>query len=182
MDAEVVIRNENYGYWQTNSMESYPNAFYIKLCRKLWSKLPNFMIVGECWGGFKFEHRQIILARSGVIPRLFKLPQTICTLFGKKLHRDGRVTSNEKKESVATVESWYEESHLQVPEGAILIQSSTCHSWPLPAFLYGKGTWAAVDILYLMPDIPITFNGEVQGEIYRLDQTASIHQADLQEI
>jgi hypothetical protein len=33
-----------------------------------------------------------------------------------------------------------------------------------------------------MPDIPITFNGEVQGEIYRLDQTASIHQADLQEI
>lgn len=59
---------------------------------------------------------------------------------------------------------------MQVPEGSILIQSSTAHSWPYPAFLYGKASWAAVDILFLLPDIPITFNSEVTGEIYRLGQ------------
>ena len=121
------------------------------------------MIVGECWGGFKFEHRQIILARSGVIPRLYKLPQTICSLFGKKLHRDGRLTKLDKKESVVALKNWYDESHKAVPEGTILLQSSTAHSWPYPAYLYGKGTWAAVDILYFMPDVPITFMGETDG-------------------
>ena len=149
-------------------MESYPNPFFIKLCKTLWSKFPNFMIIGECWGGFKFEHRQIILARSGVIPRLYKLPQTICSLFGKKLHRDGRITHADKKESVVALKNWYDEGHRAVPEGTILLQSSTAHSWPYPAYLYGKGTWAAVDILYFMPDVPITFMGEVEGEVYRL--------------
>ena len=49
------------------------------------------MIIGECWGGFMIEHRQIILARSGVIPRLFKLPMALSTLFGKRLSKDGAI-------------------------------------------------------------------------------------------
>lgn len=57
LNGEIVIRNENYGYWQTNAMEQYANPFFVKLCRKLWSKFPQFMVIGECWGGFKFEHR-----------------------------------------------------------------------------------------------------------------------------
>jgi len=57
---------------------------------------------------------------------------------------------------------------LQVPEGTIMIQSSTANSWPYPAYLFGRGTWAAVDVLYLMPDIPMTFNLEVNGEVYKL--------------
>ena len=66
------------------------------------------MILGECWGGFKFEHRQIILARSGVIPKLFKLPQIICSLLGKKLHSDGRVSISDKKECVIALKNWYD--------------------------------------------------------------------------
>ena len=58
-----------------------------------------------------------------------------------------------------------------MPEGSIIMQSSTAHSWPYPAYLYGRATWAAVDILYLMPDIPITFMGEIDGEIYRIGST-----------
>jgi len=57
MNGEVVIRNENYGYWNTNNMETYPNPFFIKLAKKLWKINPNFMLIGECWGGFMFEHR-----------------------------------------------------------------------------------------------------------------------------
>jgi hypothetical protein len=57
MNGEIVIRNENYGYWNTNTMESYPNPFFIKMARRLWENVPDFMIIGECWGGFKFENR-----------------------------------------------------------------------------------------------------------------------------
>lgn len=149
-------------------MEQHANPFFVKLCKQLWQKFPNFMILGECWGGYKFELRHIMLARSGVIPRLFKLPQTICSLLGKKLHSDGQLTQNEKKDSVIALKKWYDDCHMFLPEGAILIQSSTAHSWPYPAYLYGRAAWAACDILYFMPDVPITFNGEVDGEIYRL--------------
>ena len=74
MNGVVVLRNENYGYWNTNTMEQYANPFFIKMAKQIWAEIPDFMIVGECWGGFMFENRQIILSRSAIIPRLFKLP------------------------------------------------------------------------------------------------------------
>ena len=57
MAGDIVIRNENHGYWNTNIMETYPNPFFIKLTKSIWRKKPNFMVIGECWGGFMFEHR-----------------------------------------------------------------------------------------------------------------------------
>lgn len=170
MNGEIVLKNENYGYWSTSTMESYPNPFFIKMCKRLWEEIPDFMIIGECWGGFMFENRQIILARSGIIPRLFKLPQAISTLFGKRLQKDGRILPCEK-ENVLSLKKWYESNRLFLPEGSILIQSSSAHQWPYPAYLYGKGTWAAVDILYFMPDIPISFMGEIDGEVFRIGTT-----------
>jgi starch synthase len=129
------------------------------------------MILGECWGGFKFENRHILLSRSGIIPRMFKLPQAISSVFGKRLFKDGRVIQGEK-ESVKAINDWFEKSKRQfLPEGSILVQSSSSHQWPYPAYLYGKGTWAAVDILYFMPDVPITFMGEIDGEVYRIENT-----------
>ena len=171
MNGEIVIRNENYGYWNTNSMETQANPFFVKLCRSVWAKNPNFMIIGECWGGFMFEHRQIILARSGVIPRLYKMPQTLCSVVGKKLNKDGRLVECEKQ-SVTVMKKWYEDSRFCMPEGFIQLQSSTAHSWPYPAYMYGKASWAAVDILYFMPDIPITFMGEVDGDVHRLGSSS----------
>jgi starch synthase len=120
MNGEVVIRNENYGYWNSNNMETYPNPFFIKMCKKLWLRDPNFMIIGECWGGFMFEHRQIILARSGIVPRLYKLPIAISKLFGKKLHRNGVVESTQK-DNVVAIKKWYDETRRFLPEGTILM-------------------------------------------------------------
>lgn len=167
MAGDIVIRNENHGYWNTNIMETYPNPFFIKLTKSIWKQKPNFMVIGECWGGFMFEHRQIILARSGIIPRMYKLPVTISSLFGKKLHKDGRI-ENCTKENVVAIKKWYTETRRFLPEGTIILQSSTSHSLPYPAHLYGRGTWAAIDILYFMPDVPITFMGEIDGEVYNL--------------
>lgn len=46
--------------------------------------------------------------------------------------------------------------------------------------MYGKGSWAAVDILYFMPDVPITFMGEIDGEVYRIE-TTKVFQHEMQE-
>jgi len=137
MNGEVVIRNENHGYWNSNNMETYPNPFFIKLCKRLWYEHSDFMIIGECWGGHMFEHRQIILARSGVIPRLFRLPVALSAIMGKRLFNDGRVESQSKAEAVPTIKTWYENQRKFLPDGTILMQSSTSHTLPLPAYLYG---------------------------------------------
>lgn len=106
MNGEVVIRNENHGFWLSNSLETYANPFFIKLCRALWSVNPDFMILGECWGGFRFENRQIVLSRSGIIPRLYNLPQAIASFFGKKLLKDGQIEPCEVQ-SVTVLKEWY---------------------------------------------------------------------------
>jgi len=118
MNGEVVIRNENHGYWNTNNMESYPNPFFIKMCKKLWEQNEKLMIIGECFGGYMFEHRQIILARSGVIPRLYKLPTAISGVFGRKLHTDGRVEKQDKQ-NVSAIKKWFEDTRKFLPNGTI---------------------------------------------------------------
>jgi hypothetical protein len=171
LNGEIVIRNENCGYWATNTLETYANPFFIKLCRRLWESIPDFLVIGECWGGFKFENRQIIMARSGIIPRMFKLPQHVSQLFGRRLFKDGRV-QNCEKETVRILQEWWESNkRYLMPQGSIMLQSSSAHQWPYPAYLYGKGSWAAVDILYFMPDVPITFMGEIDGEVFRTETT-----------
>ena len=120
MHGEVVVRNENHGFWNTNNMESYPNPFFIKLCKRLWEMNENMMIIGECLGGYMFEQRQIILARSGVIPRLYKLPSAISQLFGRKLHADGRLEKQEKG-NVGVIKNWYEDTRKYLPNGSILM-------------------------------------------------------------
>jgi len=63
-----------------------------------------------------------------------------------------------------------------------MMQSSTAHSLPYPAYLYGKGTWAAIDILFFMPDVPITFNGELDGAVYKVGQVQTVFQQEQSDI
>ena len=92
-------------------------------------------------------------------------------MFGKRLHNDGRLTEC-PRQPVTILKKWYEDSRFCMPQGSILMQSSTAHQWPYPAYLFGRGAWAAVDILHFLPDVPITFMGEVNGDAYRLGTQA----------
>ena len=79
---------------------------------------------------------------------------------------------NCEKETVRILQEWWESNkRYLMPQGSIMLQSSSAHQWPYPAYLYGKGSWAAVDILYFMPDVPITFMGEIDGEVFRTETT-----------
>ena len=175
LNGEVVIKNENHGYWNSTKVDTYPNPIFIKLCKKLWAEFPQFYFVAECWGGTLFENRQGILARSGVIPRLFKLPIAIASLFGKHLQKDGTVARCHPQ-TVNALKTWYEQNKRFLPEGAYLIQSSSSHSWPYPAHLYERATWSAVDLLFFMPDIPMTFMDEIKGSVFRKN-TTNVYQA-----
>jgi len=175
LNGEVVIKNENHGYWNSTKVDTYANPIFIKLCRKLWAEFPEFHFVGECWGGSSFENRQGILARSGIIPRLFKLPIAIASLFGKQLQKDGAVKPCHPQ-NVKALRTWYEQNRRFLPKGAHLIQSSSSHSWPYPAHLYERAIWCAVDMLFFMPDIPMTFMDEIKGSVFRRS-TTNVYQA-----
>jgi hypothetical protein len=37
LNGEIVLRNENCGYWNSGAIDTYANPFFIKMCRKLWN-------------------------------------------------------------------------------------------------------------------------------------------------
>ena len=45
--GEVILKDEECGFWQSNFSEFYANPLFVKLCRKLWQHFPEFLIVGE---------------------------------------------------------------------------------------------------------------------------------------
>jgi len=104
--------------------------------------------------------------RSGLIPRLFKITPAVAAIYGQHLHRDGTITPCEKL-SINSLRTWYETTRKAWPKGAIAIQSTTSHIWPYPAFLYKKGAWSYIDLLFFLPDIPMTFMGELEGHGFK---------------
>ena len=46
-----------------------------------------------------------------------------------------------------------------LPKGSIVVVSTTSYNWPLPALLYKKGVWAAIDLFFTIQDIPMTLIG-----------------------
>ncbi len=169
-EGEVVLQDENCGYWASNAKHQFANPFLIKLCKNLWKKFPDFLIIAETWGGRGFENREFNIVKSGPIPRMFDLPIALSTLFGKKLRRDGNIVSCEKT-NVNVFRTWYENIKKFMPKGSILIQSTTSHIWPYPVLLYKRATWPIVDLFFLLPDIPMTFIGENDGEAFRSKTT-----------
>lgn len=116
------------------------------------------------------EERSINIINSGPIPRMFKLPVGISTIFGQQLHRDGTISKIEPR-NIISLKKWYQETVSVMPKGAIVVQSTTSNSWPYPAFLYRRATWAVVDLFFFLPDLPMTFIGELEGEAYKTKST-----------
>jgi starch synthase len=165
-DGIIVKRNEFFAYWASELRDKYANPLFVKLCKELWRECPEFYIVADVWTGSGMEERGHCIANSGPVPRLYDLPVRLSALFGKKLHKNGTLDNIERKD-VSLLKKWCEEMDSHMPQGAIIVQSSTGHSLPYPALLYGRGAWAAVDVLFFLPFIPITFIGEQDGHAYR---------------
>ena len=170
IDGEIVYRDEDCGYWDSEVSIEYPNPMLLKLTKKLWKFCPKFIFIGECWMTSKFVNRHINLAKSGIIPRLYTLPRTLSNVFGRRIHKSGHIEIVPPSD-VSVFKEWIEENNKNVPNGTVFIQSSCGLVWPYPSLLYGRGNWASVDLLFTLPDIPMTFMGEIEGESYRLQIT-----------
>ena len=171
LNGEIVMPNKESGYWDTDLSETYANPLLIKLTKAIWNSYPNFIFIGECWLNEKFSQRHINLTRSGIIPRLYTLPIVLCEVLGKKIQRDGRIDQVPPSD-ITIIKEWYNENYKDLPKGALLIQSSCGQVWPYPALLYGRGNWSAVDLLFSLPEIPMTFMDEIDGEAYRVQITS----------
>lgn len=178
LNGEIVFRSEDCGYWTSDLIDEYPNPFLIKLTKSVWNKFPNFLFVGECWANNKFQNRHIVLAKSGIVPRMYTLPRALSSVFGRRIHRNGYI-ENCKPEPVSIIKDWLEENNEFLPEGALTIQSSCGQVWPYPALLYGRGNWSAIDLLFSLTDIPMTFMDEIEGEAYRVKITNVYSSKDL---
>ena len=170
LNGEVVMPNVECGYWDTDNYETYANPLLIKLTRNVWNLYPSFIFIGECWLNEKFSQRHVSLTKSGIIPRLYTLPIILCEVLGKKIQRDGRIDSAPPTD-ITLIKDWYNENYKDLPEGALLMQSSSGQVWPYPALLFGRGNWSAVGLLFSLPDIPMTFMDEIDGEAYRVQIT-----------
>ena len=170
LNGEIVMPNSESGYWETDSCETYANPLLVKLTKNIWFNHPEFVFFGECWLNEKFSQRHINLTKSGIIPRMYTLPIIICEMLGKQIQRNGTIESVAPN-NVNILKNWYNENYQGLPEGALLVQSSSGQVWPYPALLYGRGNWSAVDLLFALPDIPMTFMDEIDGEAYRVKIT-----------
>ena len=170
LNGEIVIPNSESGYYESDNCENYANPLLIKLTKEIWNESPEFIFLGECWLEEKYSQRHVNLVKSGIIPRMYTLPVIICQMLGKKIMHNGNMESV-PPENVSIIKEWYKENYQNLPEGAILVQSSSGQVWPYPALLYGKGNWSAIDLLFALPDIPMTFMNEIDGEAYRVQIT-----------
>ena len=167
LNGEIVMPNEESGFYNTDLCETYANPFLIKLTKSIWRDYPSFVFFGECWLNSKQSKRHVVLSKSGIIPRMYTLPMVISEILGKKVQRDGKIEKTKPKD-VSIIKGWYDDNYKNLPEGALLVQSSSAQILPYPALLYGRGNWAAVDLLFALPDIPMTFMNEIDGEAYRV--------------
>ncbi|KAL4507061.1 hypothetical protein ABPG72_001854 [Tetrahymena utriculariae] len=180
-EGELVEQNEDCGYWATSYKDILPNPFIIKLCRNLWSRYPNFLILCEVWGSFgEQDVREVSVIQSGPIPRTFKIPIALSQIFGENLRKDGTINSIERK-TVSVFKKWYLAQREILPQGSFVIQSTTYHTWPYPALLYKKGTWAAVDLFFTLCDIPMTFIGELDGHAFKIKTTNIFSQVRIEQ-
>ena len=170
LNGEIVMPNAESGYWDTDNCETYANPLLIKLTKNIWLDHPEFVFIGECWLNEKFSQRHINLSKSGIIPRMYTLPIIVCSMLGKQIQRNGTIESVQPS-NVDIIKDWYSENYEGLPEGALLVQSSSGQVWPYPALLYGRGNWSAVDLLFGLPDVPMTFMDEIDGEAYRVQIT-----------
>lgn len=79
------------GFWSsTASMSHWPNPLLVRLCRDVWRVSPDFMVVGDCGMLDEQLSRRVgVLSRSGVIPQMQSLPETLARVFGKRIESSG---------------------------------------------------------------------------------------------
>ena len=175
--GKFVKSNVESGYWSTDSALycGYPNPFLMKFARRMWEVDPNFVLIAE---SHFLRESQLIL--SGFIPHTARIPQILASMNGKSLRRNGTMAklSCYKKSTPATLARLLKHDRIALPKRPIMINCTCTHLSPYPGALYGRLTWLAIDLLFLLPDVPILLHGEKSGKTHRINMAPISEQED----
>ncbi len=164
----VVKASNEHGYWTSDSCidRNYPNPFIVQLCKEMWKSYPDFLIIAEA-----HFHREASLLSSGAITHSVRIPQIIASISGNSFRRDGSVgqVPDGKRSSARTLTRLYRNDKVWLPRNPIMINCTCTHSSPYPGVLYGRRAWLAVDMLSMLPDVPMVLYGEERGRAYRIN-------------
>eukprot|EP00026_Physarum_polycephalum_P000161 Phypoly_transcript_00161.p1 GENE.Phypoly_transcript_00161~~Phypoly_transcript_00161.p1 ORF type:complete len:2059 (-),score=306.68 Phypoly_transcript_00161:106-6282(-) len=174
LNGDVILpmqgEAKEYGYWgtlppnPTRDSKIYPNPLMIKLTRELWARFPKFMFLAEVhWD------RELPAIVSGLIPYSCTLPKALSSVFSKGLNKDGGLFDLGVRQTVRAFYDYYEMRSVTYPENSILIYPSSSHHTPYPLAFFGHGTWSAVDLLFFLPELPLTYIGEQNGWVHNVD-------------
>ncbi|GAM27650.1 hypothetical protein SAMD00019534_108260 [Acytostelium subglobosum LB1] len=173
-DGEIVMNpseeGRNFGYWGTTppspkqSTPFYPNPLFIKMTREVWNRFPQFVFLAEVY--WERELHSII---SGLVPYSSAIPRALASVFDKGISKDGIVFDLRQRQSVKALYEYYEMRMSTYPQNSIILFPSSTHHTPYPLQIYNAGAWAAVDALFFLPEIPITYIGEQSGWYYHVD-------------
>eukprot|EP01119_Soliformovum_irregulare_P020831 TRINITY_DN6809_c0_g1_i1.p1 TRINITY_DN6809_c0_g1~~TRINITY_DN6809_c0_g1_i1.p1 ORF type:complete len:2064 (+),score=697.75 TRINITY_DN6809_c0_g1_i1:71-6262(+) len=155
-----------YGFHGTRAAKTHPNPFFIKMTRAIWKQYPQFFFLAEV-----FWSKEVSAISSGLIPYSAGLSRSMASIFKLGINKDGTITQLNQNTNVNVFYDWYEH-RATYPQNSILLVASSSHNLPYPSAIYGKGAWSVVDLIYFLPEVPMTFIGEQFGwtqkpDIYR---------------
>ncbi|KAM9964867.1 hypothetical protein ACTFIW_004659 [Dictyostelium discoideum] len=173
-EGEIVMKpseeGKNFGYWGTtppspkHSTPFYPNPIFIKMTREVWNRFPQFVFLAEV-----YWDRELHSIISGLVPYSSAIPKALASVFDKGISKDGIVFDLRQRQSVKALYDYYEMRMSTYPQNSIILYPSSTHHSPYPLQIYNAGAWAAVDLMYFLPEIPITYIGEQNGWYYHVD-------------
>ena len=173
MNGKIVLPNEECGFWNAFDIENlsediYPNPLFIKLTKSIWEYFPDFIFIGEFNDkNLKYTNRQFILSKSGLIPKIYILPEVFTHLYEINLGIDPLMSFMKKSSINHMLRAYNEYFNKNMPLNTQCIISSGNDIWPYPNLLFGNGALPYITALFTMNYIPMTFMDEIHGELKR---------------
>ena len=173
MNGKIVLPNEECGFWNAFDIENlsediYPNPLFIKLTKSIWEYFPDFIFIGEFNDkNLKYTNRQFILSKSGLIPKIYILPEVFSHLYEINLGIDPLMSFMKKSSINHMLRAYNEYFNKNMPLNTQCIISSGNDIWPYPNLLFGNGALPYITALFTMNYIPMTFMDEIHGELKR---------------
>ena len=175
INGEVVLPNQECGYWnsfvldENNTINNiYPNPLFIKLTKSIWEKYPEFIFIGEFINNNqKYNNRQFILGKSGLVTKINFLPEIFTHLYNINTGLDSIVNHLKKNSINDIIKTYYDYINSNLPLNSFFISSSGGVIWPYPNLLYGPGCLPYITALFTLNNIPMTFMNEIFGEYKR---------------
>lgn len=190
INGNVIIPNQECGYWNSFNIDInrnektenseideesssiieniYPNPLFIKLTKSIWEKYPEFIFIGEFINNsMKYNNRQFVLGKSGLITKVNMLPEIFTHLYNINTGISNIIPSFKKSSINDIIKNYYNLLSDNLPLNSYFISSSGGTIWPYPNLLYGPGCIPYITALFTLNNIPMTYTNEIYGKSKR---------------